>query len=509
MRWSAAPAMFNLALPPPRPFQSTTHVALREGIAAGHRCQMVCAPTGSGKTIFAMYLVAECMKRGKRAIFVADRITLIDQTSVTAARVGLRPHGIIQARHPLEDWSQPFQIASAQTLARRRWPPADLIIIDEAHTQLSAWTDHIGRTDAVVVGLSATPFSTGLGRLFSRVINATTMAELVAQRTLVPLRVFAAVRADMRGAATAGGEWTDTAAEQRGMQIVGDVVREWMRHGGNRKTICFGATIKHCEELCRQFNSAGIAAAVYCANTPDVLRAQMLDEYRKPDSFLRVLVSVEALAKGFDVPDVSCIIDCRPLRKSFSTWVQMVGRGLRASPDTGKVDCLLLDHSGNARRFAADFSDLYHDGVQALDTAEKLDRTVRNDADDDRDPCACPACGFSPFAKRCIACGFARPVIAQIAHVDGMLQEVILGGKKLAANRRDLFNQLVAYARRHSAPHQQLWRAKYLYRDMVGALPPAGWTLDNTPDTMPTPETVSRIRALNIRRAKGLAKGGR
>jgi hypothetical protein len=50
----------------------------------------------------------------------------------------------------------------------------------------------------------------------------------------------------MTGAKTAVGSWTDKAAEERGLEIVGDVVTEWIKFAENRKTIIFGATIKHC-----------------------------------------------------------------------------------------------------------------------------------------------------------------------------------------------------------------------------------------------------------------------
>ena len=138
---------------------------------------------------------------------------------------------------------------------------------------------------------------------------------------------------------------------------VGDVVKDWVRFGDNRKTIVFGATIKHCQELAKQFITAGVMAAVFTSETTHKEREELLKDYRKPDSFLKVLISVEALAKGFDVPDVGCICDARPLRKSLSTAIQMWGRGLRSSPVTGKKDCYLLDFSGNIVRFFEDFND--------------------------------------------------------------------------------------------------------------------------------------------------------
>lgn len=339
-----APNYESAKFPTPRPFQDTAHEALRQGVRDGHRCQMLMAPTGAGKTILALRIAHEALLRGKRAVFVCDRTTLIEQTSATADRLGLGAHGIIKADHWRTDYSQPFQIASAQTLARRKWPDADVIIVDEAHTQLKAWTEHIPTSRAAVVGLSATPFSTGLGRLFSNLVNAATLAELTRDGYLVPMRIMSCTTANMEGAETSGGEWTDNAAAERGMEIIGDVVSEWQRYASDRKTIVFGPTIAYCEELCRRFVDAGVMAAVFTSHTSEGERKQLLEEYAKPDSALRVLISVEALAKGFDVPDVSCVVDCRPLRKSLSTAIQMWGRGLRIAPGTGKTDCLLLDH---------------------------------------------------------------------------------------------------------------------------------------------------------------------
>ena len=289
--------------PEPRPFQRTAHDALREGAKSGDRCQMLMAPTGAGKTYLGLRVCKEALERGRRAIFICDRTTLIEQTSMRADEYGLSAHGIMQADHPRADRRYPFQIASAQTLARRKWPDADVIVIDEAHTQLKAWTAVIPTHRAHVIGLSATPFSRGLGLLFSRLVNATTMRELTDSGVLVPMRIMTCTPANMAGAETRNGEWTEKAAEKRGMEIVGDVVSEWHQHAAGRKTIVFGATIAHCEEIARQFEASGIGAAVFSARTTASQRAAMLAEYRKPDGDLRVLVSVEALAKGFDCLD--------------------------------------------------------------------------------------------------------------------------------------------------------------------------------------------------------------
>lgn len=494
--------------PEPREFQKTAHDALRKGFVDGHKNQLIMAPTGGGKTYLGLRIAHEALLKGKRAVFVCDRTTLINQTSEVSDAYGLSSHGIIQAKH----WRRnnlPFQIASVQTIAKREfWPSADVIIIDEAHTQHKAWTEYIMKTSAAVIGLSATPFSDGLGNLFSNLINATTMHELTQQGVLVPMRIFTCTRPDMTGAKTVGGEWSDKAAEERGMSIIGDVVSEWIKYSEGRKTIVFGATIKHCQELCKQFINAGIMAAVFTSETTATERELLLNEYRKHDSNLRVLISVEALAKGFDVPDVGCVVDCRPLRKSLSTAIQMWGRGLRSSPETGKTDCILLDHSGNILRFAEDYTNIFFNGLDRLDTGEKLDKKIRKD-DEEIEKKGCPSCGYKPFFKRCMSCGYEIQEKSLIEHQVGQMQEITLNGKKLANNQTHLWHQVATYARYHSKPEKQQARAAHLFKAMTGVFPPWGWKVADAPEVEVTRNVYNKIANLNIKYKKGIGNAVR
>lgn len=486
--------------PPPRDFQSAAHDALRQGFRDGHRCQMLMAPTGAGKTYLGLRVIKEALDKGRRAVFVCDRTVLINQTSDTADRYGLHDHGIIQADHWRTNNAH-FQIASAQTLiARNIRPKADVVVVDEAHTQLKAWTEWLKDSDCAFIGLSATPFSDGLGAMFTNLVNAATMADLVEIGVLVPMRVFTCTTPDMKGAKTVAGEWSDREAEKRGMAIVGDVVTEWIKYAENRKTIVFGATIAHCEEIVRQFKAVGIRAELFTSHTTFSERALLLQEYRGDQ--LRVLVSVEALAKGFDVPDVGCVVDCRPLRKSLSTAIQMWGRGLRAAP--GKADCILLDHSGNVVRFKKDFENIYHYGLEKLDDGEKLDREIRKE-DEEKEQPKCPKCGYQPFFKRCMQCGHEHVPVSNIEHQPGEMVEIVVGKTKYAENARHLFDQLSTYASQHSAPEKQLGRVRALYKDITGTWPPSSWQL-STGNVPITKEVAGKIKSRNIAFIKGRQK---
>jgi len=493
-----SPNYESTSFPDPRPFQKTAHEALRQGFRDGHKNQLIMAPTGAGKSYLGHRIAHEALLKGKKAVFVCDREALIDQTSETADEYGLSAHAIIKADHWRRDTSMPYQIASIQTIMKREfWPKADVIVIDEAHTQYKGWVDHAMNTDAACIGLSATPFSKGLGKIFTNLINAATMDELTNQGILVPMHPLTCVRPDMTGAPTkASGEWTDKAAEERGMGIIGDVVSEWLKYGEGRKTIVFGSTIRHCEELARQFIDAGVMAATYTTNTKKAERDQLLAEFKKHDSLVRVLISVEALAKGFDVKDVGCVVDCRPLRKSLSTAIQMWGRGLRSSKETGKQDCILLDHSGNILRFLEDYEEIYFHGLSALDMGEKLDKVIRDK--EDYEPKGCPSCGYKPFSKRCMSCGYEHQAPAMDAAEAGEMKAVMLGKKKLADDRRHLWEQVCTYARGHSAPEKQAGRAWHLFKDMTGTAPPSDWKFVNTPNVEITRNVQNKIRSMNI-----------
>lgn len=487
--------------PPPREFQVTAHERLREGVRAGHRKQLLVAPTGAGKTYLGLRVIHEALQRGKRAVFVCDRTALIEQTSRRADEYGLTHHGIVQADHWRRDNHAPLQIASVQTLqARGYWPHADVTVIDEAHTQYKTTREYIERTDAVVVGLTATPCTKGLGLSYSHVVNAATMHELTEAGVLVPFRIYTCTTPDMTGAETSGGEWTDRAAAERSAKIIGDVVAEWLRYGENRKTIAFGASIAYCRELAERFNQAGVGAEVFTSETPDAERAELLTEFRKADSRIRVLISVEALAKGFDVEDIGCVIDARPLRKSLSTAIQMWGRGLRSSPETGKRDCVLLDHSGNILRFRRDFEDVFFNGFGTLDASEKLDRVVR-DEESDGTP-ECPACGYRPFSRRCMSCGFERQKEALVDEAPGEMREIRIGKSVLAADSYDLWCQICTFERQAGKPEKAAGRAWYRYQEIMQRRPPSAWRFDETPDVPVSRGTVNKIKSLRIAYAK-------
>ena len=155
-----------------RDYQRAAIDDLRSGLRDGHQRQILCAPTGSGKTEMAIHLIQEALAKRSRVLFICDRRILVEQTSQRLAGYGI-PHGVYMARQSFGR-SMPVQVASAQTIeAADRMPDADVIIIDEAHTQRKAILEACRASDAPLVGLTATPLTLGLTETYTRVVNAT------------------------------------------------------------------------------------------------------------------------------------------------------------------------------------------------------------------------------------------------------------------------------------------------------------------------------------------------
>ncbi|MBA4898708.1 DEAD/DEAH box helicase family protein [Pseudomonas aeruginosa] len=328
-----------------RPYQDKALNELRRGIRDGILVQMLMAPTGAGKTTIASAMKQGACAKGKRAFFIVDSLELVDQAATRFYEDGLEV-GVIQGDHSWTDYSKPIQVCTIQTL-RSRWQglpdylKPDLVVIDEAHVLHKMHKEIIEECverKIPVIGLSATPFRKGLGRVFGRLVVSATLAELTDQGFLVPAHCYAPSIPDLKGIKTsADGDWADDALAEvmGGAKIMGDVVTNWLQLAKGRQTVVFGCNVAHSRELARQFTEAGILAAHVDGYMDELERAKIIKNYRHGS--IRVLCNVAVLTKGFDAPETSCVVLARPT-KSLMMHYQMMGRGLRTAD--GKKDCL-------------------------------------------------------------------------------------------------------------------------------------------------------------------------
>lgn len=470
-----------------RPYQMASIDGLREGIRAGHRSQILMAPTGAGKSIIAAHLLAEAARKYSRAAFVVDRINLVDQTSAVLDRYGI-DHGVIQAGHWRFRPYERIQVCSAQTIEKRGFfPNLNLLIVDEAHATRRLTAELIKtRSDLSVIGLTATPFTKGLSGIYSNLVNVCTTNELIHDGYLVPLKMYAAKAIDMTGAKVVGGEWAEKEIEKRGLEIIGDIVAEWVdktlyHFGGPVKTIVFSATVEHGEELCRQFNAAGYNfQQISYKDSDDEHRRALIEEFRKPDSQIAGLVSCEVFTKGFDVPDIMCGIAARPYRKSLSSHIQQLGRVMRSFP--GKEFGLWLDHCGNALRFRDDTEEVFQHGMKTLADGDRDAKVRKEPTPKEREDWSC-SCGyvFERALPVCPSCGKERVRQALVENIAGIMEELTgrasdsKAAKKKAflKDKESVWRQLCSHAsdrKKGDKEKAEKW-AKAQYKGIYGQWP--------------------------------------
>ena len=310
-----------------RDYQENSLTLLRSEIAQ-HQAQMLYAPTGSGKTETAVALMVAAANKGSRVAMAMDRRILCEQTSARLEKYGV-PHGVFMAGHWRYRPDELIQVCSIQTLeAIGSFPDIKILIMDEAHCQRKSIVDFIkNRPSMKVVGLSASPFTKGLGRTYSKVVNAITTKELVDTGMLAPLRVFISKEIDMAGAKKIAGEWSAKETTSRGIKLTGDICSEWVTktheiYGGPKKTIVFCSGVAHGQDLARSFGEHGYNFVNISYKDDDEYKADAIRDFARPDTQINGLIATDVLSRGFDCPDVLIGVSARPFSKSFSSHVQ-------------------------------------------------------------------------------------------------------------------------------------------------------------------------------------------
>lgn len=502
-----------------REYQRDAINGLRQGFRDGHKSQVLVAPTGAGKTLVSSYLMKKAMEKKTRVSFLVDRVSLVDQTSAVLDDYGIG-HGVIQANHwRFKPWEF-IQVCSAQTLEKRGiLPDTQMLVVDEAHCIREATINLIkSRPDLLVFGLTATPLAKGMREVYSNVVNVTTTNRLIETGFLVPLKMYAAKAVDMTGAKVVAGEWSDREIAERGKEIVGDIVSEWvdktLKHfGGPAKTIVFAATVDHGEELCRQFNAAGYNfQQISYRDTNDDRRRELISEFRKSNSAIDGLVSCEIFTKGFDVPDVKVGISARPYKRSLSSHIQQLGRVMRPAP--GKEFAVWLDHSGNVMRFKADVDNIFANGFEGLDDGDMEAKSRKEPTEEEKELIKCGGCGYvlSASMRVCPSCGKERTRRSLVESVPGVMVAVDHNGRPLPDAFQDkgaVWRQLIGLAIDRKGSDLEAARKFALaqYMNIFGAFPAARWNPERA--DVVTPAVSSRVRANLIRwryrKDKGLA----
>lgn len=316
----------------------------------GFRRTLVVQATGTGKTLVFATVAGRVAAEGGRTLVLAHRGELLDQAEAKISAVTGLSCAREQAASSCLGTHNAVTVGSVQTLCREgrlsRIDPGrfDLVVVDEAHHALSdsyrRVLDHFG--GARVLGVTATADRAdrrGLSEVFDSVAYEYGLARAVREGNLSPIRALTVpLDIDISGVAQSNGDY---AAGQLGdaldpyLDAIADVIAARF---ADRRTVCFLPLVRTACALRDRLLERGVAAAEVDGASED--RTDIIAGFAAGRT--SVLCNSMLLTEGWDCPAVDCVAVLRPTR-SRPLYAQMVGRGTRLSPETGKDHLLLLD----------------------------------------------------------------------------------------------------------------------------------------------------------------------
>lgn len=444
-----------------RDYQQESVDGIRQSVVSGKRRPILVAPTGSGKTHVACALVQGALEKNKQVLFLAPRRELIYQ-----ANDRLWDHkidsGIIMSGEPRVP-QLPVQVASFDTLHARGMrsecmimPPADLVIVDEAHLSIAKTRQDIINhySGAIVVGLTATPArgdGRGMGEIYDDLVLTRTIGDLTDEGHLVPARYYAPTTPDLNKIKQTKADYQvkELGEVMDKPKLVGDIIDNWQRIAGDRQTVVFCVTKSHARHVYEAYVAAGITAGYLDSDTKLDERRQILKDIHS--GRIQVLVNIFVATFGWDCPPISCVVIARPT-KNISLYLQTVGRGLRTHP--GKSDCIIIDHSGAVEQHGFVDEDIPWTLDTDVDIRDAKEKALQEKAEPK--DITCSNCGFIFKGQHvCPSCG----------------TEIIRAGKPIPIHQADL--KEISRPKAKKSDKQNFWIA-CLYRAkfknlMVGA----------------------------------------
>jgi len=244
------------------------------------------------------------------------------------------------------------------------------IIIDECHyvnAKRGMYKEFIERIDgSKVLGLTATPYrlvTDGFGgsilkfqtrtrpRVFANVIHVTQNADLFDRGYLSPLD-YQSINGFDSGQLrlnSTGADYDDSSVKSYYNRIgFSDMLRKSVRmclSAGRKNILVFTRFIAESQSLVYSLNGQ---AEIVTGKTPKKEREKII--YRFRNGKTPVVSNVGVLTVGFDFPELETIVIARPTM-SLALYYQMIGRGIRVSPQ--KDHTWVLDLCDNYGKFGA------------------------------------------------------------------------------------------------------------------------------------------------------------
>jgi len=320
----------------PYGYQQKVYEKVMDKIDSGERSIIVQMATRSGKSIVALLLIEYFSTMLKESVyFVGHTNILLTQMSNDLTENNIR-HGIIAPWAPQLQYR--VQVISKDTMFNRYkkmkesgWKNPRIIIVDECHISMSKRYKEILQSypDSIIIGLSATVIrldGKGFDDVYNTIVTGPSIKELQKIEKLCPIDNYA-VDFDTTGIRTSQGDYNKSDVNERvdKPKVLKDVVKHWKKFAENKKTLTFCASIKHAEDMAKEFNDAGYPSVHISSKDGRKEIKQKIDDYYSGEYIN--LCSVNLFIMGFTIRDCECIVQARPTQ-SLMIYLQSLGRGM-------------------------------------------------------------------------------------------------------------------------------------------------------------------------------------
>ena len=340
-------------------------------------------PTGSGKSRTATtFLIEEMISQGYQVLWIAHRHMLIDQ----AADCFYRFAGLSKIKNPkIKNYriscisgehlscSQAINsevvVASIASICRNKahlkriLGKKVVIVVDEAHHTFAPTYREVisfvgkARKNTKLLGLTATPVRanekdsmTLLNLYGNTVVYSASMSDLIAKGILAdpkfiridtgenfePYISLEEAKLIQRFKELPETVISKIASSYARNQVI---VKEYLKHKDEYgKTLIFALNVTHCKFLYEELVDAGVKCGIVYSGKKDnskVIKAFKENEYD-------VLVNVNVMTEGTDVPDIKTVFLTRPTQ-SEGLLMQMIGRGMRGLKAKGTEIANIVD----------------------------------------------------------------------------------------------------------------------------------------------------------------------
>lgn len=337
------------------PYQNKNSKEIME-LWQNHNSILYQLPTGGGKTVVINDIIEKIINN--KILILVHRQEIIFQIRDRLKKRGITAGVLIGSFE--ENLDADIIIGSILTVARDTRLQGilernfDYMIIDEAHHACSAsyvktihyFKEH--NPNYKLLGVTATPYRKDgkkLSKIFDVLIQGPTYSELRKDGYLADYTCYAAKLENLSEVDLSGGDFklSSLSKYMRANWLIQKAIQMYKDKGEKKQMLVFCVDKKHAIQVKQSYIDQGFTKiALIDSDTPDSERKLINQQYR--DKILEIIISIQTLTEGVDLPNTGVIQLLRPT-KSINLYLQILGRGIRLKDDKSKL--IILDLSNN------------------------------------------------------------------------------------------------------------------------------------------------------------------